>query len=64
MEKRDPPDDAKFGAKKKELADRVQTNKREIAFFEWLKEKQREAGLLSSAPAQQEKQVNVKDETG
>jgi parvulin-like peptidyl-prolyl isomerase len=50
LEKRDPPDEAKYGPKKKELAERIQTNKREIAFYEWLREKQREAGILRSQP--------------
>jgi len=48
LEKREPPDEAKYGPKKKELGDRISTNKREIAFFEWLREKQREAGILKS----------------
>jgi parvulin-like peptidyl-prolyl cis-trans isomerase-like protein/SurA-like protein len=48
LEKREPPDEAKYGPKKKELGDRITTNKREIAFFEWLREKQREAGILKA----------------
>ena len=51
LEKREPPDDMKFGTKKKEVVDKLSSNKREIAFYEWLREKQREAGILSSQTA-------------
>ncbi|HEY4282198.1 MAG TPA: peptidylprolyl isomerase [Chthoniobacterales bacterium] len=51
LEKREPPDEAKYGAKKKELIDRIKTNKHGIVFFEWLREKQREAGLLKEPAA-------------
>ena len=51
LEKRDPPDEGKYGPKKKELAERITTNKREIVFYEWLREKQREAGILRANPA-------------
>jgi hypothetical protein len=50
LEKREPPDDAKYGGKKKELADRIKTVKRSIVFDEWLQEKQHEAGILKSEP--------------
>ena len=50
LEKRDPPDESKYGAKKKELAERINTNKKEIVFYEWLKSKQREAGILKPRP--------------
>jgi hypothetical protein len=50
LEKREPPDEAKYGGKKKELADRINTVKRDIVFGEWLQEKQREAGILKSEP--------------
>ena len=55
VEKRDPPDDAKYGMKKMELAQRINTNKREIVFYEWLREKQREAGLLKEPPPNEAK---------
>jgi len=48
LEKREPPDDAKYGAKKADLANRIINNKREIVFYEWLRDKQREAGILKS----------------
>ena len=52
LEKRDPPDESKFGAKKKELAERIDANKKEIVFYEWLKSKQVEAGILKEKPQQ------------
>ena len=55
VEKRDPPDEAKYGMKKTELAQRINTNKREIVFYEWLREKQREAGLLKEPPPNEAK---------
>ena len=50
VEKRDPPDEAKYGPKRKELAERIKNNKREIVFYEWLRDKQREAGILKENP--------------
>src|SRR5262249_13202591 len=58
VEKRDPPDETKYGAKRKELAERIQNNKREIVFYEWLRDKQREAGILKEE-SQTVKQVKV-----
>jgi len=51
LEKRDLPDETKYGPKKKELADRISNNKREIVFYEWLRSKQREAGILKPQAA-------------
>ena len=51
VEKREPPDEAKYGPKRTELAQRINTNKREIVFYEWLREKQREAGILKAEPS-------------
>jgi peptidyl-prolyl cis-trans isomerase D len=51
LEKREPPDETKFGGKKAELAKDLNDSKRKIALFEWLREKQREAGILKSGPA-------------
>jgi peptidyl-prolyl cis-trans isomerase D len=62
LEKRDPPDDAKYGGKKSDLTERVKTNKREIAFVEWLRQKQRDAGIVSDSRT--EKNVSVKGEEG
>lgn len=51
LEKREPPDEAKVGSKKKELADRINVNKRDIQLAEWMRQKQREAGLMKAEPA-------------
>jgi hypothetical protein len=48
LEKREPPDEAKFASKKETFQQRILTNKREIAFFEWLQERQREAGIIGA----------------
>lgn len=50
LEKREPPDDAKYGPKKADLSERIIKNKREIVFYEWLRDKQREAGILKENP--------------
>jgi hypothetical protein len=49
LEKRDLPDEAKYGAKKNDMGERIKNNKRDIVFYEWLRERQREAGVLSAA---------------
>ena len=51
LEKREPPDEAKYGPKKADLIKRITDNKRDIAFYEWLREHQQEAGLLKRQTA-------------
>jgi hypothetical protein len=51
LERREPPDEAKYGGKKAELTKRIVDNKREIAFYEWLRQQQQEAGLLKRETA-------------
>jgi peptidyl-prolyl cis-trans isomerase D len=46
LETRDPPDETKYGPKKADLAKRITDNKRDIAFYEWLRQHQQDAGLL------------------
>jgi hypothetical protein len=62
LEKREPPDDSKFGSKKADLAERIKTSKREIAFVEWLRQKQRDAGIVTSTRS--ERNVSVNPEEG
>jgi peptidyl-prolyl cis-trans isomerase D len=50
LEKREPPDETKFRDKKAAFEERILRNKREIAFYEWLHERQREAGLAATSP--------------
>ena len=45
LEKREPPPGANAPEKKAAFAKRVLDNKRQIVFFEWLRDRQREAGL-------------------
>jgi hypothetical protein len=61
VEQREAPDDSKYGGKKTDLAERIKNNKREIVFYEWLREKQREAGVIGNKT---EKNVAVKGEEG
>jgi len=51
LEKREPPDETKYGSKKAELTKRMTDNKRDIAFYEWLRQHQQEAGLLKRETA-------------
>jgi hypothetical protein len=51
LEKRDPPDETKYGPKKAELAKQLNDSKRKIALFEWLRQKKREAGVLKADTA-------------
>ena len=53
LEKRDAADPAGYEASKAMFAQRYVRSKREIAFYEWLREKREEAGLKSAAPEQQ-----------
>ena len=48
VEKREPPDEAKFRESKASFDERFLGNKRKFVFYEWLRERQREAGLLFS----------------
>ena len=50
LEKREPPDETKYGPKKADLAKRITDNKRDIAFYEWLRQHQQDAGLLKHEP--------------
>ena len=52
VEKRDPADPAGYEASKAMFAQRYVRGKREIAFYEWLREKREEAGLQSVEPEQ------------
>ncbi|HSH38813.1 MAG TPA: SurA N-terminal domain-containing protein [Chthoniobacterales bacterium] len=53
VEKRDPADPAGYEAGKAMFAQRYVRSKREIAFFEWLRERREEAGVKSAPPEQQ-----------
>ncbi len=48
LEKRDPPDPAKETVMKAMFASRVLQNKKEIAFFEWMRARRRDAGVQSA----------------
>lgn len=48
VEKREPPDEAKFRESKATFDERYLGNKRKFVFYEWLRERQREAGLQFS----------------
>jgi parvulin-like peptidyl-prolyl isomerase len=50
LEKREPPDETKYDEKKAAFDERILRNKREIVFYEWLRERQREAGLVATNP--------------
>ena len=52
LEKRESPDEAKYRDKKNSLTERIQKDKREVAFYDWLREKQREAGILNETAEQ------------
>ena len=45
LEKRELPDETKFAQKRAEFDRRILSNKREIVFYEWLRDCQREAGV-------------------
>ena len=49
LEKQDPPDPAKYAQQKAEFDQRYLKNKQEIVFYEWLHDRQREAGLSQSS---------------
>jgi hypothetical protein len=48
VEKREQPDEAKFRESKANFDERYLSNKRRFVFYEWLRERQREAGVLNS----------------
>ncbi len=45
LEKRDLPDETKFAQKRSEFDRRILANKREIVFYEWLHDRQQDAGI-------------------
>jgi PPIC-type PPIASE domain/SurA N-terminal domain len=47
VEKREPPDETKFAQKKASFEERILTNKRDMVFYEWLRDRQREAGVIA-----------------
>jgi len=49
MEKREPPDPAKYQQTKATFEERYMKTAREYVFMEWLRDRQREAGLAPSA---------------
>lgn len=51
VEKREPPNVAEAASKRASLQERVETDKRRIAFLEWLQERRRVAGLVEVEPA-------------
>ncbi|MEO5721543.1 MAG: peptidylprolyl isomerase [Chthoniobacterales bacterium] len=51
LEKRDPPDPANLEKTKASFTARVSQGKREIAFYEWLRERRREAGVPATVEA-------------
>ena len=54
LEKRDQPDPAKYEQTKASFVARVVRSKREITFYEWLRERRREAGVQSIPEAPDE----------
>ncbi len=53
LEKREQPDPAGYEASKAMFAQRFLRSKREIAFYEWLRERREEAGVKTAEPDQQ-----------
>jgi parvulin-like peptidyl-prolyl isomerase len=51
LEKREPPDEAKYRESKAAFDERILNNKKEIVFYEWLRERQREARLVTAKSA-------------
>jgi hypothetical protein len=52
MEKRQLPDETKLAAKKAKFEERILTNKRELVFAEWLRQRDAEAGLVENTKPQ------------
>jgi hypothetical protein len=50
LEKREPPDQAKYAERKATFDERYLDGKKQVVFNEWLRERQRDAGLSQSAP--------------
>src|SRR5262249_5553591 len=50
LEKREPPDPAKYAERKAAFDERYLDGKQQVVFNEWLRERQRDAGLSQSAP--------------
>jgi hypothetical protein len=48
LEKRELPDATKFAAKRASFEQRILSNKREIVFYEWLRDREHDAGLLTT----------------
>lgn len=48
MEKREPPDEAKSRENKNAFEERYLSNKRKLVFFEWLRNRQEEAGVMTA----------------
>ena len=48
MEKREPPDPAKYQQSKAKFEENYLKNAREYVFMEWLRDRQRDAGLQSA----------------
>ena len=49
LEKREPPDPAKYAENKAAFDQRYLNSKRQIVFYEWLRDRQREAGLTTTS---------------
>ena len=50
LEKREPPEQAKYAERKATFDERYLNGKQQIVFNEWLRDRQRDAGLVQSAP--------------
>jgi len=50
LEKREPPDGAKYRENKEEFDERYLKGKQQVVFYEWLRDRQRDAGLEQPAP--------------
>jgi hypothetical protein len=48
VEKREPPDEARIRENKPAFEERYLTNKRKLVFFEWLRDRQNEAGVVTA----------------
>jgi hypothetical protein len=47
LEKREAPDQSQFAQKRASLEERMLTNKRDMVFLEWMRDRQRDAGILT-----------------
>ncbi len=48
LEKREPPDSATYAQSKAAFDERYLSNKRDVVFYEWMRDRQRDAGLISA----------------